>query len=386
MQAGLLVLTLVGVFLWQANVERWCPFGGIEALYTYYAEGNMICSLGVSNFFVLGGVLLMTLLVRRAFCGYLCPIGTLSDWLGRLGRRLHVALPRVPPPVDRALSLLKYAALAAILYFTWRAGELILRGFGPCYALVGRHGPDITFWAYVTAGGAAAASLFWNMPFCRWLCPLAAAINPLSAVGLTRIKRDAQACNGCRKCDRACPMGIAVHAAPQVTAARCISCLECVDACPARDAGAIFWGPPRWLARRWPRGALAVILLLCTGGAVAASWLTPMPAFVRARPVARPAKLAPLELVIDDLTCRGRANLLYFFLDRPAEDPLHVPGYFQIEAWPGPGWSRVRISYDPTLTDAAAIHRAITEPSYAPQSGWRPSPFRIAGYDPLALP
>ena len=86
-QFTFLALTLSGVFLFGANCERWCPFGGVEALHAYLTEGTMVCSLGTSNFFILGGVLAMTVLLRRAFCGYVCPIGTLSEWLNSLGRR-----------------------------------------------------------------------------------------------------------------------------------------------------------------------------------------------------------------------------------------------------------------------------------------------------------
>ena len=83
-------MVLSGVFVLGANCERWCPFGGVEAIYTYVAEGNMLCSLGVSNFFILGGVLTATLLVRRAFCGYMCPIGTISEWIRVAARWLRV--------------------------------------------------------------------------------------------------------------------------------------------------------------------------------------------------------------------------------------------------------------------------------------------------------
>ena len=95
-QFGFLALTLGSVFVVGGNCERWCPFGGVEALYTYAAEGNLLCSLGTSNFFILGGVLAMTVLLRRAFCGYACPLGTISEWLHALGRRLRIPNVRVP--------------------------------------------------------------------------------------------------------------------------------------------------------------------------------------------------------------------------------------------------------------------------------------------------
>ena len=89
-QAGLLALTLMGVFLLGSNAESWCPFGGVEAIYTYATEGNLLCSLGISNFYILAAVILTVLLLRRAFCGYVCPIGTISEWLGVIAGRIGV--------------------------------------------------------------------------------------------------------------------------------------------------------------------------------------------------------------------------------------------------------------------------------------------------------
>jgi len=385
-QAAFLALALVSVFLVGANAEAWCPLGGVEGLSTYLREGNLICSLGVSNFYILAGVLAMALLVRRAFCGYLCPIGTISDWIRAVGRRLGIPAVAIPAWADRGLSLLKYVVLAVVLYFTWQAGELLFRGYCPAYALVSRHGADILWWAYVVAAAIAIASLVTAMPFCRWFCPLAAVLNPFSRFALTRIKRDPAACTDCRRCGRACPMAIPVDQLPQVTAARCLACLGCVDACPQESAGALAWGPPAFLGGRWPRTVLVALLLLCTAGAVSAAYWYPLPSFVKVHG-APPAETAVLELEIENLTCRGRANLLVWFLQR---DDLAVPlRYFRLEAWPRPGTARARITYDPGETDEETLKRAVTEPYFQALSdnvsaGWRDSPFRVVGYDPLA--
>lgn len=382
-QLGFLLLVLGGTFAVAGNCERWCPFGGVEALYTYVTEGDMLCSLGTSNFFILGGVLLMTLLLRRAFCGYICPLGTLSEWLHAAGRRVGLPQFTVSPRWDRGLALLKYAGLGVILWLTWRAGELIFRGFDPCYALLSRHGPDITVWAYVVAGLMAGGSLVLQLPFCRWLCPLAAVLNPLSWLGLTRIRRHAEACRDCGQCVKSCPMAIPVDRVGEVRAARCLSCLNCVAVCPPRERPALTWGPPRWLGRAWSQAALILILLGCVSGAVAASYLFPLPSFVKSRGTP-PAQTAEVRLQIEELTCRGRANLLFYFLER--DDLYRLPAFFKLEAWPGPGWSSVHVTYDPVATDQRAIQRAITEPYYDVQADlWRMSPFRIAGYDPLDL-
>jgi ferredoxin len=179
-------------------------------------------------------------------------------------------------------------------------------------------------------------------------------------------------------------MAIPVDQLPQVTAARCTACMNCVEACPKSGENALLWGPPGTATRRWPQWVLVVVLACSVGTAVAASYWMPFPSFVKSRPGAVPDRLATVELRIDDLTCRGRANLLYWFLDRNRSDLCYLPGYFKIEAWPGPGWSRVRILYDPAKADERAVKRAITEPCFDLDGGWRRSPFRIQGYDPLA--
>ena len=382
-QGFFLATVLSGVFLWGANCERWCPFGGVEALYTYIAEGNMLCSLGVSNFFILGGVICATLLVRRAFCGYLCPIGTISEWLHAASGRLKIPVLHVSGPPDRLMSLLKYGVLAVVLLLTYRAGELIFRGFDPCYALIGRHGEDITYWAYVVSGAIVGASLFIILPFCRWFCPFAAVLNLFSRFGWTRVQRNVSDCHDCGRCSKRCPMAIPVADLKEVTASRCISCLECIDACPSNRSrpGALFWGPSIPQPMRWSQTLLVAILLLCTMGAVTASYLVPIASFIKQRGEP-PEETAVVELRVEDLTCRGRANLFAYFLER--DDIDAVPGYLRMAAWPGPGWSRVQITYDPALTNPAAIKQAITLPMFELENNHvRSSPFVIEGYDPL---
>ena len=384
-QLTFLALVLGSVFIVGSHCERWCPFGGVEAVYTYASEGNMLCSLSTSNFFILGGVLAMTVLLRRAFCSYMCPLGTISEWLHGLGRRLNIPNIRIADKPDRVLALLKYVVLAAIVIATWRAGELIFRGFDPCYALISRHGVDITFWAYVVGGAIVLASLSTVVPFCRWLCPLAAVLNPLSRFGVARIKRNRAMCLDCGLCSKNCPAAIPVDQLEQVKVARCMSCLNCVDSCPQKgaDSSALGWGPPKLLGQRWPQAALIAIMLLCTTAAVAASYMFPMPSFVKSH--GRPsAQVSKVRLKVADLTCRGRANLFFYFLQR--DDMYEIPGYFKVEAWPGPGLAAVDITYDPTLTNEDAIKQAITEPYYdATADFWRNSPFTIEGYDPFMI-
>jgi hypothetical protein len=129
--------------------------------------------------------------------------------------------------------------------------------------------------------------------------------------------------------------------------------------------------------------ALIAILLVCTSTAVAASYVFPLPSFVRSHGD-RPDRVAEVELRVENLSCRGRANLFLYFMER--DDMYQVPGYFKVEAWPGPDLAKVRITFDPAATNEEALKQAITEPYYDVAADfWRMSPFRVEGYDPLKL-
>lgn len=388
-QLAFLVLTVVGVFFVQGHTERWCPFGGVEAAYMYIQQGNLLCSLGVSNFYMLAAVLLLALLARRVFCGYACPVGTISEWLQAIARRVGLKPRRVPQTLDRVLALLKYAVLAVILYFTWQVGELVFRGYDPCYALISRHGTDITIWAYVVSGVIVLASLFLTVPFCRWFCPLAAVFAPFSRFGLTRVQRHADACTDCGHCSRACPMAIPVDKMRQVTVSHCTSCLDCVAACPlgphrpkGAERPALTWGPPSRSGRRWPQAVAIGLLLACLGGGVAATTWFPLASFVVTHGTP-PARTDSIRLTVQGVQCRHSSEMFVKYLSRA--DEFAIPGYLRVEAWPAPDGGVVQITFDPAQTNAAAIKHAIVEPTFDETTGrWNFSNYTIVGYDPLA--
>ncbi len=381
-QFGFLLLVLVGVYVVGGNCERWCPFGGVEALYTYVHEGNMICSLGTANFFILGGVLAMTLLMRRAFCGYACPIGTISEWLRAVARRLRLPEIRIPLWLDRRLALLKYGLLAVILWFTWQAGELIFRGFDPCYALISRHGADITVWTYVVAGAVAVGSLFVMLPFCRWLCPLAAVLNPFSRFAVARVRRDMGVCRDCGVCAKACPVLIPVDQVPQVTHARCIACLQCVDSCPHRQTRPLTWGPPLPWRASWPQIAIVLTVLVvhvsrCGGVVPVALALVHQDAGRNAGSIGR----NEAERQQSGLPGQREPVVLLSGTRRH----VHRPGLSESRGLAGRSVGSSPRHLRSVANGRDSIKQAIVEPYYEVAGDrWRMSPFAIAGYDPLA--
>lgn len=382
-QTFFLVLTLVGTFVLLANCEKWCPFGGVESLYTYISEGNMACSLGVSSFFILGTTLLGVFIARRAFCAYACPIGTISSWTRSIFKAVGLKTIHLPNGLDRVLSLLKYPLLILILWLTWTASELVFRACCPAYALIGHHGEDITYWAYVLAGAIVLFSIFFTLPFCRWFCPLAAVMNPFSRIGLLRVKRNQDTCIDCGVCAKACPMAIPVDQMVQVNSARCIACFDCVSSCP-KKVNALSWGPLS--GGRWPTWTAVGVLLVSILLAAAFWMIAPLPSFIKEREgFTPPENTAQVELKVKGLACRGSCNKLYFFLTR--DDTLYqVHGYFKIEAWPDQFQGRTVITYDADQTSEPIIKDAIIQSYFdLGERIWWDSPFTIEGHDMLDI-
>lgn len=216
-----------------ATVEKYCPFGGVETLVPWLNKEGTICSLSTTNITILIGLLVLTLLFKRVFCSHVCPLGTLLEWAGLIGRRFLVRKRPLPRRADKALKWLKYPLLLLIIVLTVKAGELVFRDFDPYYVLftAGKGHGIGTYGVWITAA-VFALGLILPLSFCKFLCPLAACLAPFGRVGLARVYRDEKRCTGCNKCDEACAWDIEVSKESVVSSAECSNCQDCVRACP----------------------------------------------------------------------------------------------------------------------------------------------------------
>ena len=222
-----------------AGVDFLCPFGGLETLYSLLAGDGFLRHTAASSVILLVGMLVMAAAYRRSFCGNLCPLGTLQGLFGAAGRRLLRRRLTVPRAVDRVARYLKYAVLVFFALWTWQAAELVLRPYDPWVAWAHLTAPDL-----LTTYGiglavlvvSLAGSLVYERFFCKYLCPAGALLGLLSRVSFLNIRRDADACIDCGRCDKACMMNVEVATADVVKSSECISCNECVNACPVPGA------------------------------------------------------------------------------------------------------------------------------------------------------
>ena len=222
-----------------------CPIGAMQSLFD--ARRRKFA------FSVVGYLAALGLLVGRFIRGWLCLFGLIQELLYK------IPLPKlkVPKKLDRVLRYLKYAVLLILVFllpFFWRSelgvGEPFfckylcpvgtLEGGVPLVLLQEQLKSAAGFlfrWKFALMTLVLLSSVYIHRPFCKYLCPLGAFYALFQKVSVLRLKLDKEKCVSCGKCEKTCPMGVAVTRDPN--SAECIRCGACVRACPA---GALRFG------------------------------------------------------------------------------------------------------------------------------------------------
>jgi polyferredoxin len=278
----LVVSTLIGRFhsLNKAipPVDSFCPFGGLESLYTVVTQGAFLKRVAMSSLILLGATAVLALVFRRVFCGRICPLGFLQELTAKLGRLIFRGRFKVHARwltrLDKIARYLKYAVLVYFLVLTWLTGYLVIRPYDPWVAYHHLFSAELLtsyLVGFILLILSLAGSMFVERPFCKYLCPMGGFLGLVSKAGVFRIRRNRSSCTDCEACTRICPVGIRVHELDKVTTAECISCGECQTACPVENT--LVESP---LRSRFslPPLAVTLIVLVLFGGIVTATTLT----------------------------------------------------------------------------------------------------------------
>lgn len=235
-----------------ASLDALCPFGGIETLWQWMTTGEFVPKTHPSNVVLLVGLLVATLVSGAAFCGWICPFGTLQDALTWLRERTRIPAVNVPAKIDRWLRYGRFVTLALILYMTISTVKLWFADYDPYRTIFGLgwifEFNAVEQWpAYTIALAILVASFFIPRFWCKYTCPLGGALSLMSHVSLLRIRRTETSCKSCALCSRPCPVGIAVEQANPLVSTNCIGCLACVETCPRHGALEVVFMPKYWL-------------------------------------------------------------------------------------------------------------------------------------------
>ncbi|MEW6411266.1 MAG: 4Fe-4S binding protein [Candidatus Zixiibacteriota bacterium] len=234
-----ILLIVLGLVTWTAlgygsrSFEAFCPFGGAESLWGLFVHGEFSCALGPLNLSMFIALIVLALISKKSFCGWACPIGFLGELFGRAGG--HITGKRLRPArkLNGILKLTRYVVLVLALFFTYRTGELILRGYDPFYLIFSGFGHgSVGMISVIVLIALGIATLIIPMFFCRYLCPLGAVFDPFSRMAVIKIARNEKGCTQCGSCQAACPHDIPVHELASVKHRDCTNCFECVEVCP----------------------------------------------------------------------------------------------------------------------------------------------------------
>lgn len=238
-------------------------------------------------------VVLVTLLLGRWFCGWVCPFGAVHTFFSAL--RGGKAKARIAIGGYSPWQKAKYAALVVFLagalagvnavgwldpisflyrstatavypavnfatqsVFTWiydvdpGVGKARVTAVSePAYEVLRRHFLALEQPRYVGAlliGGlfvaVTALNLYRSRFWCRFICPLGALLGVVGKNPLVRVTKAPERCNECLLCVADCQGGANPSGGDGWKPAECLYCWNCHDACPTQGIR-IRFGPPR---------------------------------------------------------------------------------------------------------------------------------------------
>lgn len=222
------------------GVGGFLPIASLMGLLHWIYTGTLN-TIQPSGVFIFIAIVLIGLLFKKAFCSWMCPIGTLSESLWMLGQKLFGRNVTVPRWLDYPLRSLKYLILFYFLWAIFGMSAQALEAF--LYSPYLRVSDikmylffaDISTFALTVILILIVGSIIIKNFWCRFLCPYGALLGALSWLSPVKVTRNKSTCIDCELCTRACPSNVKVHKANKVHSDECMACMSCVQVCPVKD-------------------------------------------------------------------------------------------------------------------------------------------------------
>lgn len=226
-------------FLSSSSLHALCPYGGIATFVSLITEGTFVKKIHDSSVVILTIILVSSVLFGPAFCSYVCPLGSLQEWVSKIGKKLFKKQYNhfVPKSVDQYLRYTRYLVLIWTVYLSTKSLKLVFEAYDPYYALFNFWTGEVAITSLIVLGVVIILSLFVERPWCKYACPFGALLGLTNFIKIFKIRRNAPTCINCSKCSNHCPMNIHVSEKEKVMDQQCISCNICTseNTCPVND-------------------------------------------------------------------------------------------------------------------------------------------------------
>lgn len=224
------------------GVEAFLPISALVSLKGWLASGA-INTIHPAALVIFLAALFVSLLLKRAFCSWICPVSTVTEVLWKCGFRAFGRNFRLPLWLDWLIRPVKYLLLLFFLVsiVVLMSPESVSSFIASDYNKMADV-KMLDFFLHISGTPLTVVitllllSVLFRNPFCRFLCPYGALLGLLSRLSPVKVERSRSACISCGGCNKACPSHIDVMHKERVCSEECIGCLRCVSGCPKPEA------------------------------------------------------------------------------------------------------------------------------------------------------
>lgn len=265
------------------GVDSFLPISSLMSIYYWILSGTLHYA-HPAGIFILLAILSLSWVFGKSFCSWICPIGTLSEYIANFGdeiqKKLFKKIYRIPRWLDYPLRSLKYLIFGFFAYAIFTMSATALKQFlDASYNLVSdvkmySFFANISRFSIIVITILFVLSIFIRGFWCRYLCPYGAMVGILSLFSINKIARNTDTCTNCGKCAMVCPSRIKVDKVKTVISDECTTCLACVDACPINNTLQLQnIATKKRIPKKYVAYGIILIFLVITGiGVLTGNW------------------------------------------------------------------------------------------------------------------
>ena len=223
-------------------VEGFLPISALLGVRDWIHTGS-INQVHPASVVILLSIIAVSLLLRRSFCSFICPIGTIEELLWKRGFSIFKGNLKLPKWLDIIARAPKYLLLLFFVYFIFIAmspvqiSAFIASDYNKIADVrLMDFFAGLSGWPLAFIIAMLILSLPLRNPFCRFLCPYGALLGLVAFFSPAKVTRDNGFCVSCGVCNSYCPSGIPVMSKERVHSPECIGCWRCISHCRAEGA------------------------------------------------------------------------------------------------------------------------------------------------------